>query len=82
MTRTISLFTAALALFATQSLADTLPKVADLDGNGTWSLAEMQMYYPEMTQELLTEIDRNQDGGINITELAVAMAQQKLPCKS
>lgn len=80
MNRVALLFLASLALGPLGARADDdIPKIADLNGDNVWSLNEMRGTYPDMTEDLFAAIDRNGDGGINATELAVAMAQQQLP---
>lgn len=51
----------------------TLPEVADTDGNGTWSLTELQAAFPELTQETFTTVDANADGSVDTTELQTAV---------
>lgn len=72
MTR-FALFLAPLAL-ATAALAQaTLTEVPDTDGNGTWSLVELQAVWPDLTEEGFVGIDANADGAVDPVELQVAL---------
>jgi hypothetical protein len=72
MTR-IALFLAPLA-FASAALAQSaLPDVPDSDGNGTWSLVELQAVWTDMTAEGFTAIDTNADGAVDKAELQAAL---------
>jgi EF hand len=51
----------------------TLPEVADTDGNGTWSLAELQAVWTDLTEETFAGIDANGDGAVDATELQAAL---------
>jgi hypothetical protein len=60
--------------FATVAAAQTaMPEVADTDGNGTWSLVELQAVWTDMTEEGFTAIDTNVDGAVDATELQAAL---------
>ncbi|MFC3084652.1 MULTISPECIES: EF-hand domain-containing protein [Tabrizicola] len=73
MTR-IAMFLAPLAL-ATAAVAQTatLPEVTDTDGNGTWSLVELQAVWTDLTEEGFAGIDTNTDGQVDATELQTAL---------
>ena len=71
MTR-IALFLAPLAL-ATAATAQSLPDVPDTDGNGTWSLVELQAVWTDLTEEGFAGIDTNIDGEVDATELQTAV---------
>jgi hypothetical protein len=81
MKRTTLLLASILGLAALPALAQdaAAPEIADTDGNGTWSLAELQVAYPDMTEESFTTIDANTDGAVDQAELAAAMADGLLP---
>jgi hypothetical protein len=70
---------ALLGLAAAPVLAQTAPEIADTDGNGTWSLAELQVAYPTLNDEGFASIDANKDGAVDQAELAAAMADGLLP---
>jgi hypothetical protein len=46
--------------------------VADMDGDGRYSLAELQVVYPGVTAADLAVIDANGDGAVDADELAAA----------
>ncbi len=59
---------------ATAAMAQTaLPEVADTDGNGTWSLVELQAVWTDMTDEGFTAVDTNADGAVDTAELQAAL---------
>jgi EF-hand domain len=51
----------------------TLPEVEDTDGNGTWSLAELQAVWTDLTEDAFKGIDANGDGAVDQTELQTAL---------
>ena len=63
---------ATLAAFVAFS-ANAMPSEIDTDGDGMASLAELQVSYPELTQELFLEIDTDADGFVNDEEMAIAV---------
>lgn len=64
---------AGLALAGLQAMArDALP-VQDADGNGIFSLEEMQVAMPDLTAETYAAVDTNADGGVDAAELAAAL---------
>jgi hypothetical protein len=68
--------------FGAQTLsAQTLPDIADTDGNGLWSLEEMQVAYPDLTQDAFTALDANADGGLDAAEVTAAVAEGTLLAK-
>ncbi len=69
----IAILLAPMAL-ATAALAQaTLPEVADADGNGSWSLVELQAVWTDLTEDGFKAIDTNADGGVDQTELQTAL---------
>jgi hypothetical protein len=50
-----------------------LPDVPDTDGNGTWSLVELQAVWPDLTEETFTAVDTGADGSVDATELQAAL---------
>lgn len=64
---------AGLALTSLQALAEDALPVQDADGNGVFSLEEMQVVMPDLTAETYAAVDTNADGGIDATELAAAL---------
>ena len=70
MTKLTLAMTAGIAALA---LSPALAQdVADADGNGTYSLEELMVSYPELTAEVFTTIDSNADGAVDATELKAA----------
>ena len=61
---------ALLGLGATAAAAETM--VEDTDGNGTYSMEELVVVYPDLTEDLFGTIDVNADGAIDPEELAAA----------
>jgi hypothetical protein len=59
------LLAGALALLASQAVA--APE--DSDGNGSYSMEEMIAAYPGLTEEQFADMDSNEDGVIDPTEL-------------
>ena len=69
----IALILAPFAL-ATVGVAQTaLPEVAATDGNGTWSLVELQAVWTDLTEDGFTAIDTNADGAVDTAELQAAV---------
>lgn len=73
MNRFLILILPVLALSA-PVLAQTTPAVPDIDGNGTWSLAELQTAWPDLTDKVYLTVDANADAGVDLTELEKAIA--------
>ncbi|MEM1302471.1 MAG: hypothetical protein AAGH17_07805 [Pseudomonadota bacterium] len=67
----IALIIAAVALTAT-AYAMTVEPEADLNGDGVYSLDEMQALLPDLTEDTFVVVDTNEDGLIDADELAVA----------
>ncbi len=51
----------------------------DTDGDGVYSLAEMQAAFPDLTEETFTAIDANGDGMVDPDELKAAQEAGVLP---
>ena len=62
---------AALAVSAVQTSAATM--VEDADGNGTYSMDEMAVSYPDLPAEDFAEIDSDGSGEVDTQELALAI---------
>lgn len=67
---------AAMAVSAVQTSAATM--VEDADGNGTYSMEEMAVSYPDLTAEDFAEIDTDASGEIDTEELALAVESGRL----
>lgn len=52
---------------------------ADADGNGSYSLSELQVVYPDLTAEIFTTIDTNADGEADLAEVEAAAKAELLP---
>ena len=63
---------AALAPFVAFSAAAMTAEI-DTDGDGMVSLAEFQVFYPELSEELFYEMDTDGDGLVNDEEMAIAI---------
>ena len=61
--------------FAQDAMA---PVITDTDGNGTYSLEELQVTYTDLTAEAFAALDLNADGALDAEELATAQADGKL----
>ncbi len=62
------------ALAATAAVAeDAAPVVADADGNGTFSLAEVQATYAKVTEEAFKAADADASGELSADELKAAV---------
>lgn len=47
--------------------------IPDADGSGAWSLAELQVVLPELTEDTFATIDTSADGEVDEAELATAV---------
>ncbi len=69
-----ALVLAASALTATAVFAeDAAPVVADADANGTFSLAEVQAVYANVTEEAFKAADTDASGELSAEELKAAV---------
>ena len=59
--------------FASAVTAQTLPEVADTDGDGSWSLVELQAVWTDLTEDTFKAIDTAADGEVDATELQAAL---------
>lgn len=64
---------APLALASAAFAQAALPEVADTDGNGSWSLVELQAVWTDMTEDGFKAIDTSADGAVDATELQAAL---------
>lgn len=69
----IAILLAPLAFASAAFAQATLPEVADTDGNGTWSLVELQAVWTDLTEDGFKGIDANADGAVDQTELQAAL---------
>jgi hypothetical protein len=79
MTRFLKLMTpmALLAAFAVPAMAQDA--AIDIDGDGMYSIAELQAVMPEMTEEEFVILDLTGDGLLDADEIAVAVEAGLLP---
>ncbi len=71
MTKRMQLILAALlGLGATAAVAETMAE--DANGDGVYSMEELVVTYPNLTEEIFGTIDGNGDGTIDPDELAAA----------
>ena len=68
----ILVITSACALLASAVWAQTM--VEDTDGDGVYSMEEMRAAYPDVSDDVLVQVDVNEDGAIDEEELAAAIA--------
>jgi hypothetical protein len=71
MTRMFPAVLALGALAAGPGLAQT--SLPDANGDGVWSMEELQASVPDLTAETFAAIDANADGSVDATELAAAI---------
>lgn len=72
--KTFAMTAAALTILAAAPVAALeLGVQADVDGNGTYSLQELQVAYPELTEETFAAIDANADGEADADEVKAAV---------
>ena len=64
---------APLALASAALAQATLPEVPDTDGNGSWSLVELQAVWTDLTEDSFKAIDTSADGNVDATELQAAL---------
>lgn len=69
----IAILLAPFALASASLAQATLPEVPDTDGNGSWSLVELQAVWTDLTEDGFTAIDTNVDGAVDATELQAAL---------
>ncbi|MBY6055575.1 EF-hand domain-containing protein [Leisingera daeponensis] len=65
--------TAVAALLASPLAAKDLAAELDADGNGTFSLEELQLAFPELTAETFATVDANADGEADAAEVSAAI---------
>lgn len=68
MTHWKIIFATLLGLGATAATAE----VQDANGDGVYSMDELQVTYPELTEDVFGQLDANGDGALDAEELAVA----------
>ena len=71
MTERMNLMIAALLGLGVGTAA--MAAVEDTDGNGVYSMEELLVAYPSLTEETFGTIDSNGDGAVDEAELAAAV---------
>jgi Ca2+-binding EF-hand superfamily protein len=71
MTKTLTATIALLGFAATPLLAETM--VQDTDDNGSFSMEELVVAYPDLTEALFAEIDADGSGEVTEEELTAAI---------
>jgi hypothetical protein len=69
----IAILLASMALAPAAFAQATLPDVPDTDGNGSWSLVELQAVWTDMTEDAFKAVDTSADGAVDATELQAAL---------
>lgn len=67
----LTIATLLAALAATAAQAQTM--VEDADGDGVYSMEELQAAYPSLTEEVFAVLDINADGAVDADELSAAV---------
>ncbi len=70
MKRTTILIAALLGLGVTAAMAE----VEDANGDGVFSMDEVKVTYPDLTEEVFTTLDTNADGALDAEELAAGVS--------
>ncbi|SFP24525.1 hypothetical protein [Tranquillimonas alkanivorans] len=73
MKKTIIALVGLGAFAAVQAQAQDDMMVEDTDGDGMYSMEEITVAYPDVTEEQFTEMDTDGDGSISEEELTAAM---------
>jgi hypothetical protein len=76
MTRLMIALGLVAGLTAVPALAQDAP--ADADGNGTWSMQELQATYPNLSEEVFAAMDTSGDGQIDAAEYEAGLAANLL----
>jgi hypothetical protein len=59
-------------------LAHAQVAVEDTDGNGSYSMEELMVAYPDLTADVFAEVDADSDGAVTVEELTAAQDAQIL----
>lgn len=68
--KTLNFATLVAILAMSAAYAQTM--VEDTDGDGTYSMEELMVVYPALTEDIFVAIDSNEDGAVDAEELAAA----------
>lgn len=61
------------AAFGSSALAQDADPAIDTDGDGTYSMEELQAAHADLTEETFNEIDTNADGSVDPAEYQAAL---------
>jgi len=67
------------AVLAGQAFATTIVAEADVNSDGMYSMDEMAVVYPQLTEDTFLVIDTSNDGLVDEAELIVATEAALLP---
>ena len=59
-------------------LAHAQVAVEDTDGNGSYSMEELMVAYPDLTADVFAEVDADSDAAVTVEELTAAQDAQIL----
>lgn len=68
--KTLTFMTLLAVLATTSAYAQAM--VEDTDADGFYSMEELMVVYPTITEEVFGEVDTNDDGAVDADELAAA----------
>ena len=68
-----SLILAAALMTSAAFFANAMSAEIDTDGDGMASFAELQVRYPDLTEDVFGDIDTNGDGLVDDEEMAIAV---------
>jgi len=63
---------AALGFAGAAAAQTAVPEVSDTDGDGVYSIQELQVVFPDLDEATFALIDANGDGSVDDDELAAA----------
>ena len=69
----IAILLASMAMAPAAFAPASLPDVPDTDGNGSWSLVELQAVWTDLTEDTFKAVDTTADGNVDATELQAAL---------
>ncbi len=59
-------------LFMGLGATAVMAEVQDANGDGVYSMDELKVTYPDLTEDVFGQLDQNGDGALDAEELAVA----------
>jgi len=79
MTKTLTVTLATLFGLTVHAHAMETNAEIDTDGDGAYSMAELQIVYPDMSETVFATIDADQNGLIDMDEMQMAEDAALLP---